>query len=92
MKLANYFAYMDRLNLKHHLNITPCIIAVPIPLCPYFSIILTGSTKAVFKSKKVTNILIKKEINKSLKHINDEMERFDKEFCFKKEKDDDLSL
>ena len=46
-----------------------------------------------FESRRVSNLFNKKEINKSLKHINDEMEKSAEEFyTTKKEQDDGLSL
>jgi len=48
-----------------------------------------------FESRKISNLFNKKEINKSLKHINDETEKSSKEFYndkTDKEKDDGLSL
>ena len=49
--------------------------------------------RKIFESRIISNLFNKKEINKSLKHINDEMEKSAEEFYSnKKEKDDDLSL
>ena len=49
--------------------------------------------RKIFESRRISNLFNKKEINKSLKHINDEMEKSAEEFYSnKKEKDDDLSL
>jgi len=49
--------------------------------------------RKIFESRRITNLFNKKEINKSLKHINDEMEKSTEEFyTIKKEKDNDLSL
>lgn len=45
-----------------------------------------------FESRKIFNPFNKNKINKSLKHINDEMEKSAEKFYSKKEKDDDLSL
>ncbi len=44
------------------------------------------------RSIRKFNLFNKSEINKSLKHINDEMEESAEDFYTKKEKDDDLSL
>ena len=47
----------------------------------------------IFESRRISNLFNKKEINKSLKHINEDMEKSAEEFyTTKKEKDDDLSL
>lgn len=49
--------------------------------------------RKTFESRIISNIFNKKEINKSLKHINDEMKKSAEEFyTTKKTKDDDLSL
>jgi len=49
--------------------------------------------RKIFESRRISNLFNKKEINKSLKHINDEMEKSNEEFYSnKKQKDDDLSL
>ena len=49
--------------------------------------------RKIFESRKIANLFNKKEINKSLKHINDEMEKSTEEFYSKKkEKNDGLSL
>ena len=49
--------------------------------------------RKIFESRRISNLFSKKEINKSLKHINDEMEKSAEEFyTTKKDKDDGLSL
>ena len=47
----------------------------------------------IFESRKISNLFNKKEINKSLKHINDEMEKSAEEFyTTRKRKDDCFEL
>ena len=49
--------------------------------------------RKIFESRIISNLFNKKEINKSLKYINDEIEKSAEElYSNKKEKDDDLSL
>lgn len=48
--------------------------------------------RKIFESRRIYNLFNKKEINKSLKHINDEMEKSGKEFYSNKKEKDDLSL
>ena len=47
----------------------------------------------IFESRKISNLFNKKEINKSLQHINDEMEKSAEEFyTTRKRKDDCFEL
>ena len=49
--------------------------------------------RKIFESRRISNLFNKKEINKSLKHIKEDMEKSTEEFYSnKKQKDDDLSL